>query len=43
MPDSKYERVCITHLKYRSCKKTRYAPPVRMVKLAQEREIMPHV
>jgi hypothetical protein len=30
-------------LKCRSCKKGRYAPPVHMVKLTQEREITPYV
>jgi len=27
----------------RSCKKGRYAPPVHMIKLTQEREITPYV
>jgi hypothetical protein len=26
-------------LKFRSCRKGRYAPPVRMIKLTQQREI----
>jgi hypothetical protein len=30
-------------LKCRSCKKGRYAPPVHMIKLTQEREITPYV
>jgi hypothetical protein len=30
-------------LKCRSCKKERYAPPVHMTKLTQEREITPYV
>jgi hypothetical protein len=30
-------------LKCRSCKKGRYAPPVNMIKLTQEREITPYV
>jgi hypothetical protein len=30
-------------LKCRSCKKGRYAPPVRMIKLTQEREITPYI
>jgi hypothetical protein len=30
-------------LKCRSCKKGRYAPPVHMIKLTQEREIAPYV
>jgi hypothetical protein len=30
-------------LKCRSCKKERYAPPVHMIKLTQEREITPYV
>jgi hypothetical protein len=29
-------------LKCRSCKKGRYAPPVHMIKLTQEREIAPY-
>ena len=30
-------------LKCRSCKKVRYAPPVHIIKLTQEREITPYV
>jgi hypothetical protein len=30
-------------LKCRSCKKGRYAPPVHIIKLTQEREITPYV
>ena len=30
-------------LKCRSCKKGRYAPPVHMVKLTQERQFTPYV
>jgi hypothetical protein len=29
-------------LKCRSCKKSRYAPPVHMIKLTQRREITPY-
>jgi hypothetical protein len=32
-----------TALKCRSCKEGRYAPPVHMIKLTQEREIRPYV
>jgi hypothetical protein len=31
-----------TSLKCRSCKKGRYAPPVRMIKLTEKREITPY-
>jgi hypothetical protein len=30
-------------LKCRSCKKGRYAPPVHMIKLTEQREIIPYV
>jgi len=29
-------------LKYRSCRKPRYSPPVHMIKLTKEREITPY-
>jgi hypothetical protein len=32
-----------TALKCRSCKEGRYAPPVHMIELTQEREIRPYV
>ena len=34
---------CEAALKCRSCGKGRYAPPVDMIKLTQEREITPYV
>jgi hypothetical protein len=30
-------------LKCRSCRKSRYAPPVHMIKLTMEREITPYI